>query len=365
MEVRAPNFHSIVEAVVASYENRPMTWNSRTYWSDLEFNDPDVIKVGNAYCCTGCCGVLYYGTAKTGDESFPHHKCHQQHNRFNSPILRHVKMGRTTDLLREGYAIWLSSLADYIDEANSADDIEPYDARVISEGIRTDKPIKPDIWKTALDNQVMTNATMIHDAMMRIRSGVMRFNLIPNCFLNEALHAPSAITPVYDNHTIFDVVAHGRPARLQPMVSAMPVKMDRDTGVVRITNYHTKTSVIDSISCNSETITSPILGGCSVLVNVKPEPTTWLGMPMISSGKKAEQNRNIFMEMQLGYSAPGFRTMVGLSPAEAESRLVGHHRTMLDSPTFISRPIATAYGVSHDQQTLPPRRHDFVGFTIV
>ncbi|AHW40456.1 sigmaB [tvarminne orthoreovirus] len=363
MEVRAPNFHSVIEAIFDSYNTRPATWNAHTEWKSLEFHEPDVIKVGNAYCCAACCGVLYYGYIPAGQTPFPHHRCHQQNTRFTSPFLRAVKVGRVTDLMRENYAMWLTSLSEHMSQANDADDLTDFDARVMTECVRSDRPINPEAWKTAIENDVMTNAHLIYDAMSSISTDVLRLESFPSCFMSEKLHTRNAIVPVMDTMSIYDVVTLGRPARLQPLLAALPIMpSEKHDGEFRLARSHTPASMTRVLSDTSGVITSPVLGGLSVIAYAKPEPTTALGTPVVSSGKKAEHYRNIFTDMAHGWSTSLYRTMIGLTPFEAESRLSGHHRTMLDTaPLFMTEP-ATPYGSATYLQMHPPRRNDVVTF---
>ncbi|BCM29152.1 Outer capsid clamp protein [Corvid orthoreovirus] len=364
MEVRTPNFHSVIEAIFDSYTARPATWNARTQWSSLEFHDPDVIKVGNAYCCSACCGVLYYGFVPPGQEPFPHHRCHQQSTRFTSPLLRPVKVGRMTDLMRENYAVWLTSLADHMSNAADADDLAEFDARVISENIRSDRPMGPDIWKYAIENDALGNAKTIHDAMSTIGTEVLRLESFPSCFMSEKLHTRDAIAPVMDTMSVFDIITTGRSARLQPLMAALPIWPSEKHGLdFRMASVHTPATLTRALTDRAGVITTPVLGGVSVVAYSSPEPTTILGSPVVSTGKKAEHYRNIFIDMARGWNATLYRTMVGLSPAEAECRMSGHHRTMLESaPVFLTRPV-TPFGTATYLQINPPRRQDSVTFT--
>nr|QSL67677.1 outer clamp protein [Avian orthoreovirus] len=330
MEVRAPNFHSYIEAIVESYKHQPKTWNAKTFWQNDEYLFPDVIKVGGAYCCSMCCGVLYYGQLPNDGNMFPHHKCHQQHNESTSPLLSTVKIGRITELLLDSYSILLSNLVDHVEESASLEDfremeMDSFDITTTTENIRTDAKARPDIWLSTIERRADTTRPEIAMHLWRIQEVTSQRHCMPTCFVTSFYHTRHVFQQMMDNTTIYDVVVSNKPSLLRPQVSQVPVRSD---GKLALT--------IDGVDYTMDDIwsegwaTTPMIGGVGISASYERGGTHSIGHPMISAGKKCNHYSYLFHNAARGWNANTFKTSLGLSASEAESRLKGHASTMLE-----------------------------------
>nr|AMU04189.1 Sigma B [Mahlapitsi orthoreovirus] len=102
MEVSPLLQHSIAEAIRDAYVDLTPSYSAQYGWITDEFHFPDVIKVGKAYACTRCCGVLNYGS-HYGKLPFPHHKCRNTYHVDDSPLLTLVRISRTTRHLYDAF----------------------------------------------------------------------------------------------------------------------------------------------------------------------------------------------------------------------------------------------------------------------
>nr|WEW62513.1 sigmaB outer clamp protein [Avian orthoreovirus] len=332
MEVRMPNFHSIIEAINDSYARQPMTWNARTLWVNDEFFDPDVIKVGGAYCCAKCCGVLYYGNPANPDGAFPHHRCHQQQLPDTTPFLRFVRMGRTAEMLVDQYDLALQTIADYYEQAsrNPQDigegaEVAPLNIESTTESIRSDRKVDPDFWQYPLERREHEVRPEIAKSVWRIIDASERSNTLPDCIVTEFYHTRHVRSQMLTTTSIFDVAATGKGTRFSPLIAPFPVRRDGNLSL-SVDNYDAE---MHDVWMNGFAI-SPLVGGVGVTAQYERGGTHNFGHPIIGGGKKAGHYRNTFMEAQRGWTRTSFTYSVGMEPAECESRMRGHAKTMLD-----------------------------------
>nr|CAA07058.1 sigma-B protein [Muscovy duck reovirus] len=331
MEVRVPNFHSFVEGITASYIRTPACWDSRSAWDSDIFYEPDVIKVGGAYCCTQCCGVLYYGAPPTDGICFPHHKCHQQLSRVDNPLLRFVKIGRTTEHLLDQYAVILSCIADHYEQAARSrtsmcggDALMSLDIIMRTESLRTDRPVDPDFWTAPLDRREPDARSDIATAGWRMIDASSQSQTVPDCVVSNLLHTRHVFSQMLTTTTAYDVAVTGKPAKFSPLVAVMPT---RDSGIISLTRDNWDHDV-EGVWLNGFAF-SPIIGGVGISGQFERGACHNYGHPMVGSGKKVSHYRNLFMEVCRGWSRSSFTCAVGLEPAECELRLRGQARTML------------------------------------
>nr|WJN23200.1 sigma B [Duck reovirus] len=330
MEVRVPNFHSFIEGITTSYLCSPACWNSKTLWDIEEFHTPDVIRVGNAYCCTQCCGVLYYGAPPSDGNCFPHHKCHQQQYRTETPLMRYIKVGRTTEQLLDQYAIALHVIADYYDEASKqpheiaeAESIAPFDIVTRTESIRSDRAVDPEFWTYPLERRGYDARHEIARAGWKMIDASSRSHTLPECLVSNMLHTRHVFSQMLTTTTIYDVAVTGKAVKFSPMVATMPTRGD---GAVALSRGNLDHDVED---CWMDGFAfSPLIGGVGITGQFERGSCHNFGHPMIGSGKKASHYRNLFMESWRGWSKSCFTCAAGMEPAECESRLRGHARTM-------------------------------------
>nr|BBM60907.1 major outer-capsid protein [Pteropine orthoreovirus] len=356
MEVRTPNFHSFVESAYSSYLTRPDTWNPSTLWETGQFVTPDVIRLGNAYCCAQCCGVLYYGYRPINLYPFPHHRCHQLHRRETSPLLKVVRVGRTTDMVREHYAVWLQSLVDHLSDEKNIQDKEPMSSRVASEVLRNDVAISGDFWRGTLDLSPHDSAQSIHESLDKLSEVAGTHGLLPDCLLNVATHDHTALKMTAPVLNIYDQLDNARRSVLSATVTQMP-KETADAH--KLQGHVTKEVAAAALLKPEHVIVTPIMAGLPVLAR-SHQPSLRVGMPLVDSTQKASLYRSLPHQLAHGYHSDTFRTMFGLSANEAESRLIGHHRTMLctlpaieTSSTAVARATTSPLSiVSSDRVTM-------------
>nr|QPB10678.1 MAG: sigma B outer capsid clamp protein [Cataraqui virus]QPB10696.1 MAG: sigma B outer capsid clamp protein [Cataraqui virus] len=330
MEVRAPNFHSYVEAIVESYQCQPKTWNARTLWANDEYHFPDVIKVGNAYCCSICCGVLYYGSLPNDGIAFPHHKCHQQHNEQSAPLLSAVKIGRTTEHLMDEYSVLLAGLVDHVEESPSSDQsspfaMDPFDISLTTDHIRTDTKIQPDFWTYPIERRADVTRPNLALQLWRIQEVTSQRQCVPTCFVTSFFHTKHVFKQMMDNMSIYDIATSGKSFRLQPQTAQTPTRRDGRL-TLSIDNYDYDMEDI----WNEGWATSPMLGGVGITATYERGGCHNIGHPMISAGKKCNHYKSLFHNAARGWNSNTFKTSLGLNAAEAEARLVGHASTMLE-----------------------------------
>nr|QJX58202.1 Sigma B [Avian orthoreovirus] len=331
MEVRVPNFHSFVEGITSSYLQTPACWNAQTAWDTVTFHVPDVIRVGNAYCCSQCCGVLYYGTLPSDGNYFPHHKCHQQQFRTDTPLLRYVRIGRTTEHLLDQYAVALESIAEHYDEISQRmvdepekDEVTPLDIVTRTESIRSDKAVDPDFWTYPLERRSDDSRRDIASSCWKMIDASSRSLTLPNCLVSPSVHSRAVFGQMQTTTTIYDVAASGKAVKFSPMVATLA---QRDAGPVTLANADPADGVYSFWT--SHFAFSPLIGGVGITGQYARESYHQVGHPVIGSGKKASHYRNLFMEAWRGWSKSAFACATGMEPAECESRLRGHARTML------------------------------------
>ncbi|ALG03372.1 sigma B [Avian orthoreovirus] len=331
MEVRVPNFHSFVEGITSSYIRTPACWNAKTTWDVETFHLPDVIKVGNAYCCSQCCGVLYYGVPPPDGNCFPHHKCHQQQYRNDTPLLRYVRIGRTTEHLLDQYAVALQTIADYYEEASLrvANELEEnaiaaLDIVTRTESIRSDRAVDADFWMYPLERRSDDSRREIAASIWKMIDASARSFTLPDCLVSPSLHSRQVFDQMLTTTSIYDVAASGRTARFSPMVAALP---QRTAGPVTLADA----DPLDGVATfwSPQFALSPMIGGVGITGQYARESYHHVGHPVVGSGKKVSHYRNLFMEAWRGWSKSSFTCAAGLEPAECESRLRGHARTML------------------------------------
>lgn len=96
MELRPVPIHVIADGIKESFHNVLPIYNTASKWNISRFGTPEVVKLGEAYVCTQCCGVLHYGYVPANDQVFQHHRCNQTYTLTNSPLLKYVKTSRIT-----------------------------------------------------------------------------------------------------------------------------------------------------------------------------------------------------------------------------------------------------------------------------
>ncbi|ACU68607.1 major outer capsid protein [Broome reovirus] len=108
MEVRPLHLHCVAEGIYQSYDDLIPNYSTIEGWAGIgQYVPPEVIRVGRAYVCTQCGGMLYYDRPDERDYYFPHHVCHQRYDRFNSPFQLLVRTARVTALLKRRTAVML------------------------------------------------------------------------------------------------------------------------------------------------------------------------------------------------------------------------------------------------------------------
>nr|QNN26249.1 sigmaB [Reptilian orthoreovirus] len=96
MELPLIQHHSVIEGIRHSYDNIIPSFRTGEGWIVDTYKDPEIVKVGQAYCCSQCCGVLHYGTPPKEGEEFYHHKCHARYGPSNTPLVAFSRTGRIT-----------------------------------------------------------------------------------------------------------------------------------------------------------------------------------------------------------------------------------------------------------------------------
>ncbi|AAC18128.1 major outer capsid protein sigma 2 [Baboon orthoreovirus] len=113
MEVPLVHAHSVLEGLSSALHDVIPAYSSTYGWLGDEFAYPDVVKLGNAYVCTRCCGVLHYGEMHGGNP-FIRHICKQTHSYDTSPICDLYKLSRITRRIYDAHVNILTWIANNI-----------------------------------------------------------------------------------------------------------------------------------------------------------------------------------------------------------------------------------------------------------
>nr|QNN26238.1 sigmaB [Reptilian orthoreovirus] len=337
MELPLVQHHSVIEAIRSSYNNIIPSYKTGKGWIVNDYTEPEIVKVGQAYCCAQCCGVLHYGAPPKEGEEFYHHKCHARYNVTNTPLNNFARTGRITRHIFDAHC---AALTHHIRDITDADDREadalihsytlPDDVtvKVVEGDYDTEVPgkchplldarVDPEFWKEPfMYHHVSGNDTLANDKVVHLTGRLARI-------LDGAKMWSSVLSPP---ETHMEDVLRGMQIDANPYewqgTRSGALKIGGRGGFIfnegKQVSYSFRKSdlqMTDSLKLDNHCL-SPMPAGVMVQLRATmdgpPSPSVY-----ICDKEKAEHYRNIMKHMLAGWhqSAKGVAFPLGVEKME-------------------------------------------------